>query len=157
MGETKTKARDVKTIRADIATKLEAFHVASEDGLTRAEEHVLTEEIQALRKELSDTICVGANPCPFCGSPPFGMVQPRGGNLFEYEVGCSKCSGHFAHEDEAGELHPRLHTARGGTKPHHAVELWNDGPSGWKAPLVHAPLEKLPRKKPKAAGEAAKP
>lgn len=74
----------------------------------------LSDQIKALREQLSAMICNGAVPCPDCGNMPHGMKQPLkvGNEIFTvFEVGCVVCSDH---------------RARGLTREE-AVQKWNAG------------------------------
>jgi hypothetical protein len=105
-----------------------AYNQVANTG-TVAEVKAASDAVRDTRAELSAAITVGANPCPDCGTHPHGMEQPHNSDesVPEYEVGCPKC-GWFMHTDGT----PRDHGARGGLRPHHTVELWNEGPDAWR-------------------------
>ena len=107
--------RTLKQINDEIS-KLQAKYVSLREGKKPEDEWMpVSDQIKALKKELSSTISDGAEPCPDCGTLPHGMLL-RPAVLSEkrpatYEVGCLVC---------------RNHRAIGWT-PELAVEAWNNG------------------------------
>lgn len=57
------------------------------DTATVAEVRERTARIQALRKELSDGVTEGAEPCSACEIMPHGMHK----NAAQWEIGCLVC------------------------------------------------------------------
>lgn len=119
-----------------------------------AEVKAASAKIRELGKLLSDTITEGANPCPFCGQPPHGMLQPNknAAGSVTFEVGCTGCPP-FVHKD--GSV--RNVAVVGGLLPKHAVEAWNEGVDHFKRAKEehHAAAHKRHAEK-KARAEAAK-
>src|SRR5688572_10977078 len=87
--ETTMKIEDIiGQLDAAKAAYLETKREASTIEEKVASAHAAVKKLQA---ELSAAITEGAQPCPDCGAAPHGMIQPRGIDGIEFEVGCTNC------------------------------------------------------------------
>lgn len=75
-------------ITADLDAARSAYLTAAESGTATARELLqLSDAVRARQAELGAALAAGAEPCPRCGTAPFGMVKRPG----VYEVGCLSC------------------------------------------------------------------
>lgn len=83
--------------------------------------------VKKLREELSAAISTGANECPNCATPPFGMRRGEaiaGSSRFPvYEVGCLVCEPVVTEKNGKAV---RISYSAQGASPQQAVENWND-------------------------------
>jgi hypothetical protein len=106
----------VQQARNELLEAIEAYQSISNTAAA-PELHEATQRIKALRAELADAICDGANPCPDCGGKPHGVMHDaHDGNGHEYEVGCLNCRDHRGMRSKSRVA---------------AVAAWNDGPESW--------------------------
>lgn len=94
---------------------------------TRAQRWEAGRMVQLAKRALAEAIAAGAPPCPLCGKPPVGMMQPIKDVLGsrQFEVGCATCP-NFTHLDGTTRR-----VAGRGPLPRHAVEVWAAGPDFW--------------------------
>lgn len=83
-----------------------AAYLAAADTATPTERAALSQRVRTLQAELGAALSAGADPCPRCGTAPFGLQKRPG----VYEVGCLTCDA-------------RARAA----SPDKAVTRWNDG------------------------------
>lgn len=100
---------------------------------TQAELKALSEKVKHAKKELSDFICDGADPCPSCGSMPIGMIVRETQEGKFYEVGCVNCApiifdkdGNVATDKTPSNEKVRVSFSTRSFMPIIAVEKWND-------------------------------
>lgn len=88
--------RTEKDVAAGLAAAREAYHAAA-PAEPAPKLAARSAKIKGLMGELSSALTVGADPCPGCGNPPHGLMQPtRTKGITYVEVGCLGCPGHRA-------------------------------------------------------------